>query len=159
MLGNHIQFECFDMRERLRLSQTGNRFQRRVRTRTDNHLVSTDSASCSIRLCDLQCSGTDEAAGPQDELHPALLKNVEMNIDRVGYHPALAVTHSRHIDPELGNRDAELSTPAHVRVDLRTMYDVFTGQAGDVVARASNIFALDEGDSLSLLSRRPSSDF
>src|SRR5215813_5942596 len=131
MLGNDIQFECFDMRERLRLSQTRNRFYRRARTRTNNHLVPMDSANCSIRLCDLQCSRTNEAAGPQDEFHPALLKNVEMNIDRVGYHPALAVTHSRHIDSELVNRDAELSTPAHVRGDLRTMYDVFTGQAGD----------------------------
>src|SRR5215475_11006013 len=82
-----------------------------------------------------------------------------MNIDRVGYHPALAVTYNRHIDSGLVNRDAELPAPAHVRGDLRTMYDVFAGQAGDVVAGASNVFALDQSNSLSLLSRRPGSDF
>jgi hypothetical protein len=57
-----------------------------------------------------------------------------MKIDRVGHHPALALTYSRHIDSEIVNRDAELPTPAHVRGDLCTVNDVLTGQAGDVVA-------------------------
>src|SRR5262245_17846648 len=116
-----------------------------------------NSAGCSILLRDLQSSGRDEAAGTEDEFHSALLENFEMKIDGVGHHPPLAFTHSGHIDSKAVDRDAELLTPAHVRGDLCTMNDVFTRQAGDVVTRASDVFALDQGDSLSLLRGRPCS--
>jgi hypothetical protein len=93
-----------------------------------------DLARCSILLCDLQSSGTDESAGTENEFHPALLKNFEMNIDRVGHHPPLAFTYGGHVDSEVLDCNAELLTPAHVRGDFRTVNDVFTRQAGDVVA-------------------------
>src|SRR5215471_11587000 len=158
MLRNHIQFECLDVRQRLRLRQTGDGFDGRVRARTDDDFILMDSAECSIQLSDLQCSGPDEAAGPDDEFHTTLLKDLDMKIDGVGNHPALALTHSGHVDPETVYGDAELLTPAHVRGDLRTVNDIFTRQARDVVARPSDIFALDEGDSLSLRRSCPCGD-
>src|SRR5262249_61776821 len=82
----------------------------------------------------------------------------EMNVDRVGHHPSLAFTHSGHIDSKAVDRDTELLTPAYVRGDVRTVNDVFTGQAGDVVARASDVFAFDQGDSLSSFPSGPRSD-
>src|SRR5262245_11675778 len=134
MLGDLTQFECLNMCEWFRLSQTGNCVYRGVRAGTDNHLFPTDLATCSILQCDIECSRACEAARPENEFHTAFLENVEMNIDRVGYHPALAFTHGGHIDSKTVDRDAELLTPAYVRGDLRTMNDVFAGQAGDVVA-------------------------
>src|SRR5262249_34208785 len=105
-----------------------------MRARTDDHFVATDSATRSVQLCDLQCFGSYEAAGSNDEFHSRLFENFEMNIDRVGHHPPLAFTHSGHIDPKAVDVNAELLTLAHVRGDFRTVNDVFTRQAGDVVA-------------------------
>ena len=87
----------------------------------------------SIRQCDRQGPGSYEASGAEDEFHATLPENVEMNIDRVGYHPAFALTHGRHIDSEAVDRDAKLFTPAHVRGDLRTVNNVLAGQARNVV--------------------------
>src|SRR5262245_37738559 len=81
-----------------------------------------------------------------------------MNVNGVGHHLSLAFTHSGHIDAKAVDRDTELFTPAYVRSDLRTVNDVFAGQAGDVVARASDVFAFDQGDSLPSFRSGPCSD-
>src|SRR5262245_15516731 len=96
-------------------------------------LAPPESTVFSIRQCDLQGLGSYEASGAEEELRATLPESVEMNIDRVVYHPAFALTHSRHIDSETVDHDAELLTPAHVRGDLRTVDNVLAGQARDVV--------------------------
>src|SRR5207244_11945670 len=55
-------------------------------------------------------------------------------------------------------RDAELLTAAKVRGDLRTVDDVFAWQARDVRTRSTNVCALDDGDALSVSSKRPGSN-
>src|SRR5439155_2976113 len=52
----------------------------------------------------------------------------------------------------------ELVTAAKVRGDLRTVDDVFAGQARDVRTRSTKVLALDDGDALSVSRKRPGSN-
>lgn len=62
MFGNFVEFECLDMCERLRFSQTRNLRQRGPGTGTDDHVCAAQMAGSSFRESDLYGSWSYEAS-------------------------------------------------------------------------------------------------
>src|SRR6266404_6782875 len=158
MVGDLVQFECFDMREWLRVSKAWNGIQDGARTCTDDHVGSAELMPCPVGQCGLHSPGTDEASGAEDEFRSALFVIVEIQFVQGRYHPAFAVAHERHSDCEAFFSYAEVFTSANVRRNLRTVNNVLAGQTGNVGARSANVFAIDHCDTLSLRSKCPCSD-
>ncbi len=67
-----------------------------------------------------------------------------MHIDQAVDHLALALAHRRHVDPDILLADAEFLAAKKVGRDLGAVDDVLARQAGDVRARAADVFALDD---------------
>src|SRR5438105_10209346 len=158
MLGNFIQFECLDMRERVRFRETRNCSQPGPRTGTNDHVRAAQSAAGPVGESDLQRSGSDEPSGSQNELRARFPVILQIHLVHAGYHLALAVSDTRHINREPVVSDAKFLTSAKVRCHLRAVDDVLARQARDVRARSTNVFALDDCDALSLSCKGPRSD-
>src|SRR5438034_5320749 len=158
MFRNLVEFECLDMRERLRFSKTRNCSHRSPRTGTDDDVRATQLTSGSVGESHFQRPRSYEPAGSQNELRSRCPVIFQIHLVQAGYHLALAVTDARHINRETVVGDAELLAAAKVRCDLRTVDDVLAWQARDVRARSANVFALDDSDPLSLSSKGPGSD-
>src|SRR5215469_1775746 len=67
MFGNFVEFECLDMRERLRVGKTRNRWQRSSGTCTDDHVCAAQLTGGSIREGRLHGSRSYESSCPEDE--------------------------------------------------------------------------------------------
>ena len=146
------------MRERVRFRETRNCSQRGPRTGTNDHVRAAQSAAGPVGESDLQRSGSDEPSGSPNELRSRVPVIVQIHLVHAGDHRALAITDARHSNREAVVRDAELVTAAKVRGDLRTVDDVFAGQARDVRTRSTKVLALDDGDALSVSRKRPGSN-
>ena len=109
----------------------------------------------AIGKLDFKGLWTHEIPSAHDQFRAALLVIVEMNIDEVLNHLALAFTDRCHIDVNILFADAELLAAIKQRGDLGAVDDVLARQASDVRARAAHIFALDYDHVLSLLGRGP----
>src|SRR6266849_6288541 len=156
--GHFVEFERLDVREWLRVSQTRNGSQRGPRPGTDDHVRATQVAAGPVGESDLRRARSDEPSGAHNELRSRVPVIVQIHLVQARHHRALAVTDARHRNREAVVSDAELVTAAKVRGDLRTVDDVFAGQARDVRTRSTNVFALDDCDALSVSSKRPRSD-
>src|SRR5438105_1876345 len=121
MFGNLIEFECLDMRERLRFSKTRNCCQRGPRTGTDDYVGAAELTAGPVGESDLQCSRSYEPSGSQDELPSRVPVILQIHLVHARYHLALAVTDTGHINREAIASDAELLASAKVRCDLRTV--------------------------------------
>src|SRR6476646_3645753 len=158
MFRDLVQFECFDMREWLRLSKSWSRIQNGARTGTDDHIGSAELTLGSIAQCGLHRPVTDEASVATNEFRSSLFVLVEIEFVQARYHRPFAAAHRRHIDFEIIPNDAELFTSANVGCNLRTVNNVLARQTGDVRARSANIFAVDHCDTLSLPGKGPCRD-
>src|SRR6478672_9217185 len=158
MFGDLVQFERFDMCERLRLSKSWSRIYNCARPGTDDHIGSAELALRSIAQCGLHSPVSDEASGATNEFRAGLLVIVEIEFVQARYHRSFAATDGRHIDSEILPNDTEFLTSAKVGRDLRTVNDILARQAGDVRARSANIFAVDHCDTLSLRGKGPCRD-
>src|SRR6478672_5392343 len=140
MFRDLVQFECFDMRERLRLSQSWSRIQNGARPGADDHIGSAELALRSIAQGSLQSPGTDKTSGATNEFRSGPFVIVEIEFVQARYHRAFAAAHRGHIDFEILPNDAEFFTSANVGCNLRTVNDVLARQTGDVGARSANVF-------------------
>src|SRR5215471_486199 len=145
------------MREWLRLTKTRNRCQGGPGSRTHDHVFAAQLTGGSIGESRLHGSSGYKSSGPQDELRSGFPVVFHVHLVHADYHLALTVTNDRHVNRVALISDAKFLASAKVRRHLRTVDDVLAWQAGDVGARSANVFAVDEGDSLSLCSKRPCS--
>ena len=159
VLRDVIEFQCLDVRERPRLDQPRNRFQRGPRARIDDDILAAKRARPAVGQLNLDGLGGDETPRTHNQFRAALPVMVEMDVDKVLDHLALAFAHRRHVDADIVFADAELLAAIKERGDLGAVDDVLAGQARDVGARAAHIFALDHHDALSLLGGSPGNQF
>src|SRR5260370_2213193 len=82
-----------------------------------------------------------------------------MHLDQPGDHFTLALTHGWHIDFPVVLGDSEFLASAEVRGDFGTMDDILAWKTGDVGARTSDIFSLDDGSLHPLLRQCPGDVF
>src|SRR5437667_11064006 len=82
-----------------------------------------------------------------------------MHVDQPGDHPALALTHGWHIDFPVILGDSEFLASPEVRSDFRATDDILAGKTGDVGARTSDIFSLNDGSLHPLPGQRPGDIF
>src|SRR5260221_12840735 len=68
-----------------------------------------------------------------------------MRLDQPGDHLALALTHGWHIDFPVILGDSEFLASPEVRGDFGAMDDILARKTGDVGARTSDIFSLNDG--------------
>src|SRR6266852_9298736 len=68
-----------------------------------------------------------------------------MQLDQPRDHLALALTHGRHIDFPVILGDSEFLASPEVRGDFGAMDHILARKAGDVGARTSDIFSLNDG--------------
>ena len=140
-------------------ARSRNRLERGPRAGIDDDILAAKRARPAVVQLGFDGLGADETPRAHDQFRAALLVIVEMNIDEVLDHLALAFAHRRHVDADILLADAELLAAKKERGDLGAVDDVFARQAGDVRARAAHIFALDDDDALSLLRGGPGDQF
>src|SRR6266849_3166318 len=114
MFRNLVEFECLDMRERLRFSKTRNCSHRSSRTGTDDDVRATQLTSGPVGENHFQSPQSYEPAGSQNELRSRFPVIFQIHCVHAGYHLALAVTDARHINRETAMSDAELLASAKV---------------------------------------------
>ena len=158
MLGYFIQFQCFDMCQGMRVTKAGNWFKCSVYISIEDHIRSPQLTCCSVRKCDLQRSGADEASGAEDEFRSTLLVVVEIPVVPTRNHPALTFTNYVHINGEVSFGDTELFTSTKVRGNLRAVNDVLARQTDNIGTGPADVFALDDCDTLFLVGEGPGSD-
>src|SRR5215469_9583781 len=155
MFGNLVKFERLDMRKRFRFSETWNCSQCGPRTGTDDHVRAMQLSGCPIRESGLQSCRSYESPGSQYEIRSRLVVIRHVHLVQAGYHLALAITDTGHINLQAAVRHAKFLTSAKVGCDLRTVNDVLTRQARDVRAGPANIFAFDDCDPLPFCAKCP----
>src|SRR6266480_8019249 len=159
MFGNAVKFECLNMGEGFRFTKTRDCSQGGSRTCTYDHVGAAQQTLGPIRESGLHSFRSDEPAGSSQNQYRSRVSVVfKVRVVEPAYHLAFAIADARHVDCEAVERDAKLFASANVGRDLRTVDDVFAWQAGDVRARAANVFAIDDCHALSLSSKRPGSD-
>src|SRR6516164_4244869 len=135
MFRNFIEFECFDMRERLRINKTGNRSQRSPRTGADDDIRAKQLTCGPVGKSDLDSSGSYKpASSSQYQDCACVLVVLQIHLVQAGHHLALALTDAGHINREAVVSDAKFLASAKVGCDFRTVDDVLAWQAGDVRA-------------------------
>src|SRR4029077_4211919 len=115
MFGDLIQFECFHMREWLRVSKAGNWIERRARTCADDHVGSAELAPCAIWQRGLHSPRAGEVSIAENEFRSRLFIILEIQIVQSGHHSAFPAAHYSHIHCEIFAGDAELFASANVR--------------------------------------------
>ena len=155
MLRNLIEFQRLDMCERPHLGQSMNRFKRSSRAGVDDDILTAKRSRPAAGHFGFDSLGAHETPHTHHQFRTAFLVKVEMNIDEVLHHLALAFAYRRHVDANIFFADAELLAAIKERGHLGAVDDVFARQARDVRARTAHIFALDHNYALSLLSGGP----
>src|SRR5262249_23623950 len=124
----------------------------------DDHISSPESTRCSIRKYDFDRSWTDKATGAENEFRSALPIIFQIDVIPVRHHSAFALTYGAHVDSEISLRYPKLFTSPEMGSALCTMDDVLARQTGDVRTRATDIFALDDRNTLSFAGKSPRGD-
>src|SRR5215467_10428258 len=146
------------MREWLRFRKPRNRCQGGPGPRTYDHVCAAQLTGGSVRESRLHGSRGYKSSGPEGELRACFPVIFHVHFVQTDNHFALAVTNARHIDRVAMISNAKCLASAKVRGHLRTVDDVLAWQARDVGARSADVFAVDDGDPLSLCSKRPCSN-
>ena len=154
-----VKFKCLDVGQRLRLGQSRNWLKRSTRASVDDDILAAKRALPAADQLRFHGLGGNKTPGAHHQLSAALLVLVEMDINEVLNHLALALAHRCHIDMNILFADAELVAAIKERRNLGAVDDVLTGQARDVRTRAAYIFALDHNHALSLLCGGPGKKF
>src|SRR3984885_13962103 len=159
MFRDVIKFQGLDVGQRLRLGQSRNWLKRGARAGVDDDILAAKRALPAVGHLGFDGLGANEASCAHHQLRAALLVLVEMNINKVPHHQALALTHSCHVDANILFADTELVAAIKIRSNLGAVDDVLAGQARDVRARAAYIFAFDHNHALPLLCGGPGNEF
>src|SRR2546430_180736 len=158
MLGNFVQLQCFDMCEGFCVSKAGDWFDRCACARIDDHIAGAKLTCTPVSKFRFERFGTDKASRAKDEFRAGLPIVLEINVVPAGYHSAFAFTNNAHVHREVSFGHAELFASAEIRGHLGAVNDILTGQASDVRARATDVFALDHRHTLPLRSKSPRGD-
>jgi len=158
MLGHFIQFQCFHMRQRLRVGNSRDRLDDRVRASADDDVGSAKLSPRPIRKRDFQSSRTNEASDAEDQLRAAALEILQVHLVQAPHHSAFARQHRRHVNRRTRLCDSAAFRSAKVGRNLCAVDDVFARKARDVRARSADEFSLDDGDTLSVAGKRPRSE-
>src|SRR5260370_29869028 len=158
MLRYFIQFQRFDMRERVRVNHARDRFYSGMCTCIDDHFGAAQLTNGSVVYRDFHCLWANEAPCAEDEFRSALFVIAEVRIVPTRYHPAFPIANRGHINGEICFRYPELFASADVRGNLRTVYDILTRETGNVRTRSADVFAVTRRDPLALPGKGPSTD-
>src|ERR1700726_4094437 len=124
LLRNLIEFRPLDMRERLHLGQSVNRFKRGSRTGVDDDILTAKRARPTAVQLGFDSLGTHETPHTHHQFRAAFLAKVEMSIHEVLDHLALAFAYRRHVDANLFFAVSELLPAIKERGDFGAVDDV-----------------------------------
>src|SRR5580692_4103769 len=82
-----------------------------------------------------------------------------MGVQQARHHRAFSLADTGHLDRESFVIDTELLSLAEVTSDFGAVDNVLAGQAGDVRAGATDVFAFNHGYPASLLPKSPGRQF
>jgi hypothetical protein len=82
MRGKLIEFERFDVRERLRIHEAGNRFECGVSARIDDHIRSSELTRGPVGKRGLERFRPSEATGVEDQFRACLLAVIQVSATR-----------------------------------------------------------------------------
>src|SRR5882757_162008 len=139
MFGDFVQFERFDMGERLRFSETSDRSQCGTRTGTDDHISTAELTRATVEEGGLHSSRSNEPSGAQHEFGTGLPVILQIHLVQTDNHLALAVSDARHLDREAIVSNAKLFASTKVVHNFHTMDNVLARKARNIRARAANI--------------------
>ncbi len=108
MFRDVIEFQRLDVSERSHLCQSRNRFQRGARSRVDDDILAAKGARSAIIQFRLDRLGPHEMPRGHHQFRAAFLVEIEMSINEVLDHLALAFAHRSHVDADILFADAEL---------------------------------------------------
>src|SRR5262249_44274209 len=111
MRGNVVQLQRLYVSERLRLGQARRRVERRAAACVDDYVLTSNGPSSPAGKFDLNCPGRDEPAIAHHQLGPAASVIVEMDVDQLLDHLALALAHCGHADTNIVLADSKFFTP------------------------------------------------
>src|SRR5262249_46580283 len=118
MFGNLVEFECLDMRERLRLSKTWNRSQGGPGPRTYDYVCAAQLTGGSIRESRLHGSWGYKSSAPEDKLPFGFPVGFQIHLVHAGYHLAFSITHALHVNRVALIGDAKFLASAKVGATL-----------------------------------------
>src|SRR5579864_1755039 len=114
--------------------------------------------SGSIGEGGLHSSRSNEPPGTQDELGARVPVILHIHVIQATHHPALTVSDARHLNREAIVSNAKFFASAKVVHNFRSMDNVLARKARNIRARAANILAIEDCDTLAFPSKRPRSD-
>jgi hypothetical protein len=143
------------MRERLCVSETRKGFQRGPSPRADNHISAAELTTAPVEENGLHSSRSYKPPGAENELGARFAVILHIHLVQAGDHLALAVSDARHLNREAIMSNAKLFASANVVHNFRTMDNVLARKARNIRARAANIVAIDDRDTLAFARKRP----
>ena len=148
VLGQHVELQRLDMRERRGLPQARDRRDGGARAEVQVDALPGEPARAALGR-DLDDPGFDEPPPAEHELEPARGERLGVDLDHAGHDLRGARGHAAHVDGRcLGQHDPELAcAPGQVR-DLGAADQRLGRDAGDVDAGAADHAGLDDGDAL-----------
>src|SRR5437899_2084973 len=105
----------------------------------------------------IHSSRSNEPPAARNELCARVPVILHIHFVQATHHPALAVSDTRHLDREAIVSNAKLFASAKVVHNFCTMDNVLARKARNIRARAANILAIDDCDTLAFASKRPRS--
>jgi len=140
-----VEFERFDVGERLRGLEARNARDRRVGPDVEEDPLAHQHARSAIIEPHLERFRSDETPGPQDQVDPGVLVGAQVRGNLAVDHVALALANRHHVDRHATGLRAGLGGVArHVR-DVRARKFVFAGHAVHVRTRPADPLALHHG--------------
>src|SRR5438552_1206050 len=124
----------------------------------DDHISTPELTNGPVEKGGLHSSRSNEPPGAQNEFGARLPVILHILLIQADHHLALAVSDARHLNREAIESNAKLFASAKVVHNFRTMDNVLARKARNIRARAANILAIDDCDTLAFASKRPRSD-
>src|SRR5262249_55980097 len=82
MFRNIVKLQCFDMRQRFRLSQAGSGNDGRMSAHIYDHPLAVQAAYAAISRGDFDGPGSDKTSGAPDQFRAALFVKIELHFNQ-----------------------------------------------------------------------------
>ena len=150
MFGDDVEFEGFDVGERMGFMQAGDGIDGGAGAGIDEDLFGSEGEGAAGVEVDLDGFGADEFAKAHCKLCAVLFEVVEVDLGESFDHLSFVGANGGHVDVPFTVNHAELRAALEVRGDLGAVDNVFAGQAGHVGTGSADGILLDGDDAATM---------